>query len=615
MDLADRLKSFPVIAALALLVALLIGLLFGMGGPSPARVAELGLEDSCGEPDRDARRDRGSRGSDAYPDPGVGVNGRDLGPDPDPDPPDRNGGGSRGTTARPRVMQPRKLKPGRVDPISIYEGAVAAEGSISVTVKYGNGNVLRYPKLSLEVAAGSLGWQTVRVAAGRQPAGERVFTGLFPGEYRVTSLLLGYTRASETVMLSAGEPVRYVELLIQVMANTRVEFYLTREDGGYPDQVSIQRRTVHSDDYISKGRFGTHKGPRVVSSVAVSSVSSRRDLPAGMVEATVRVGEKTRFIFTEKTDDAFYRGEVTFVGEPGLNRYDVELVKTEHDPRATGRALRNAWLEVSLEMADGSKPEFSRVAVRPNLETLIGARGPTVTVGAVFTWKNLSVGTWFIVAESEKFHAAFVQEVEVEGPTKKSYSIAVGRLRVSSVLDPASPASEGELSYKVRLWPRAAGTIESTFMGRLKEKDHIDFIIPVGEYRVIVEPRAKEDAFSVTPSAQSLTVAAGEQEELTFKVAAAATLTFRCVDGAGAPIPNPEFLVTLHPAGSVPESEKANMVKGATDGTCRIDAAPHGAVYLMIWTDSSDWGNPDKVFQIELPAFGSKDLGSVVISP
>ena len=35
----------------------------------------------------------------------------------------------------------------------------------------------------------------------------------------------------------------------------------------------------------------------------------------------------------------------------------------------------------------------------------------------------------------------------------------------------------------------------------------------------------------------------------------------------------------------------------------------------VIWTTSTDWNNPDKVFQVDLPAYGTKDLGAVVVQP
>ncbi|MCG3182544.1 MAG: hypothetical protein ICCCNLDF_00607 [Planctomycetes bacterium] len=33
----------------------------------------------------------------------------------------------------------------------------------------------------------------------------------------------------------------------------------------------------------------------------------------------------------------------------------------------------------------------------------------------------------------------------------------------------------------------------------------------------------------------------------------------------------------------------------------------------MIWTTSTDWNNPDKVLQLDFPAYGTKDLGAIVV--
>ena len=75
-----------------------------------------------------------------------------------------------------------------------------------------------------------------------------------------------------------------------------------------------------------------------------------------------------------------------------------------------------------------------------------------------------------------------------------------------------------------------------------------------------------------------------------------------------------EFLLTTYPAGKVPESQRARVVRGGMDGNCSA-GGPAGPVYLMIWSRSSDWNNPDKVFRVDLPAAGVKDLGGVVVAP
>jgi hypothetical protein len=53
--------------------------------------------------------------------------------------------------------------------------------------------------------------------------------------------------------------------------------------------------------------------------------------------------------------------------------------------------------------------------------------------------------------------------------------------------------------------------------------------------------------------------------------------------------------------------------KGGYDGVCEVNDAPSGPVYVHIWTESTDWTNPDHVFQLDLPAYGTKDLGPVIV--
>jgi hypothetical protein len=148
-----------------------------------------------------------------------------------------------------------------------------------------------------------------------------------------------------------------------------------------------------------------------------------------------------------------------------------------------------------------------------------------------------------------------------------------------------------------------------------KQTDHIDFFVPAGTYDVRVESPEQFAKLAISPIEQSFTMTGGGEVSLAYTVAAASTLKFRAVNSVGAPIPNVEYLITFHAAGEVPISEQSKVKKGTYDGICETELAPAGPVYVMIWSTSDDWNNPDKVFQVDLPPYGVTDLGAVVVQP
>jgi hypothetical protein len=166
------------------------------------------------------------------------------------------------------------------------------------------------------------------------------------------------------------------------------------------------------------------------------------------------------------------------------------------------------------------------------------------------------------------------------------------------------------------LRPQGSGTIERAYNGSLtgKQTDHIDFIVPVGQYDVRVESPEDFAKLNSTPVEQSFDMTSDGEASLTYTLGAATHLKFQCVDESGAPIHNAEYLVTFKPAGQVPVAEKANVRKAGYNGFCDMDSAPAGPVYIMIWSTSEDWNKPDKVFQVNLPAYADKDLGAVVVT-
>jgi hypothetical protein len=135
----------------------------------------------------------------------------------------------------------------------------------------------------------------------------------------------------------------------------------------------------------------------------------------------------------------------------------------------------------------------------------------------------------------------------------------------------------------------------------------------VGTYEVRVQ--AGEGVKLVfDPGETQMAVAQGGTATTNFTGRTSATMSFQCVNSSGNPVPAAEFLLTTHAAGKVPQAERDLVQRAGMNGTCTA-VAPAGPVYLMIWVLSSDWNNPDKVFRIELPISGVKDLGAVVVTP
>lgn len=54
---------------------------------------------------------------------------------------------------------------------------------------------------------------------------------------------------------------------------------------------------------------------------------------------------------------------------------------------------------------------------------------------------------------------------------------------------------------------------------------------------------------------------------------------------------------------------EAKSREEAYDEKCATDLAYPGPVYVMIWSQSQDWNNPDRVFQLDLPPNGTQDSG------
>ena len=625
MTLVERLNTFPVIAAGALLLAALFGIVIGLAtadDPAPM-IQQTEMDESAGG--------NGDGGPLGYQ---PGSNSSSIDPLRDPgttrrtrDPvtnrttvPERANPGD-GGVAKPEPIKagdPRKLPEGRVDEVLGVAAPELAYGAIEVKVDDINNNPLPFALLALDISAGPLGWQPVPKQPIVVPETRGVFRfeALYAGEYRVRSLQANYRPAAAEVRLLRPDATENVALTLQPFEYSQVEFFVHYEDTTIPEEVDLRINKGGQDDNSTAGRFGTHEpvGSGAAGGVIAPTHYRQKTAAAGLVRMTLPVGEPTTVVFSAKRDGQPYKAEVTVVPTAGLTQQDVLLLPGDSESLLPTGTAQLGKLALTLTV-DGKAEEFTRVNLYQDINDF-KYRQANTTEGNKYVWQNIFTGRWFVVAESAKFHAPFVQETDVGTETVLDIDIKLGHLRVNATRVAGTPdPSGGEARYRVRLRPMGSGTIERAYNGNLtgKQTDFIDFFVPAGSYDVRMESPEQYPKLAVSPVEQSLTMPAGGDMSLTFNVTSASTLKFQTVTATGLPVANPEYLITFHAAGSVPESEKANVEKGGHDGRCETTLAPSGPVYVMIWTTSTDWNNPDKVFQVNLPAYETKDLGAVVV--
>jgi len=609
MDM-NRLKSYPVIAVTALLafalLAYLVGALTAPEGPRQVAALPEKFDSTPINP-----RPRGAAPEVDRPE-NIPERRDPIRRDPVKINPDR-----------PPVVAPqppRKLQPGRVDEMVVRERNLAAEGSIAVNIEDDQGNQLNFGSVSLSVNSPGLGWQILPTMPQNMGGGKLLFTKLFAGEYRVRNENPNYRPAQEVVTLNESAGERVVRLVLVPAERSRVEFFIRMENGDVPQFVTIQILHGAADEANTMGRFGKTHGSVLMAPGTVHSSTARYapDRASGMIPFTVAVGTETRFVFATSIEQRHYGAEAIARGEPGLQQTDVTLKESD-----IGRALftdgeprKLARIEVTLTL-DGGKPiTFTRVNLRQNIGD-VTYRDPSRTEGGLFVWENILSGRWWLAVEAKEFHAAFLKQIEVGDTEQIKLDVPTGRLRVNALMPGNSGQGGGTVKYNVRLRPQGAGNIERAFNGDLTNKtsDFIDFYVPAGAYTIRVGAAGDGLPIDVDPVEQEVNMGAGAEVSLDFNVRAAAKVDFQAVNSAGQPVPGVEFLFTTYAAGSVPETERSKLMRGGVDGKCSAAGAPSGPIYLMIWSVSKDWNNPDKVFQLDLPAYGAKDFGALVVGP
>jgi len=635
MRLQDRLNSFPVIVVAALLLAAVFGLAVGFvtapgSAPVMPRTADAGNMAEGGDgsgPLSAGKRTRTPRGEGHKEHSGSVRHTPPRSNESGPENGDPRVINPHGTDTEPLPhIQPgevRKLPEGRVDEIEQLADVEQPHCAIEVSVSDSRGVVLPFALLALDVKSGPLGWHFVpsQPQAIPEQRGRFRFSNLYPGEYRVRSLATNYKPIEETVRLQGETDVKSISLVLDTLEYAQVEFFIRFPDTTSPDEVELRIDRSGNEDTSTQGRFheyNTDNSTPIRNAGIVAPTRMRqRTAAGGMIKLTLPKGQSTTVVFAAKRDDVRYEGSSTVAPEGGISQEDVELQPADPDnesvlPRNPSK-LGN--LRVTLTLG-GKEAEFTSVTLRKSVLDF-QYRPPSTTEGNKFVWQNVFEGQWFLVAESAEFHAPYVAEISVSGDTIQDLDIHTGHLRVTANRASGTPdPSNGEARYRVRLRPRGSGTIERAYNGNLtgKQSDHIDFIVPEGQYDVRVESPENYVKLAVSPVEQNCEMTADGEVALAYTLSAATHLIFQCVDGNGAPIQNAEFLITFHPAGQVPESEKANVEKAGYNGMCDTDMAPSGPVYIMIWAEGSDWANPDKVFEVTLPAYQEKDLGAVVVT-
>ena len=209
MDMREKLRSYPVIAAGVILLALILGLLLGLAGPK-ARPLPVGghTEDSeqAGPSVKSGKSDPVKTGQ-VRPD-GAGSTGNTTSsrsePKPDRTPKDpRRTDTPSGTQAA--WSRPKELKAGRKDTVTARVDMPVPMSTLLVVVKTSADYSIAQAALYLDILSDGLGWQ--RVGGKAQPTGntgEWRYSGLYAGTYLVTAAVPGYNDASSRCKSAAA---------------------------------------------------------------------------------------------------------------------------------------------------------------------------------------------------------------------------------------------------------------------------------------------------------------------------------------------------------------------------------------------------------------------------
>jgi hypothetical protein len=589
--------NFILIVVGSLLAAALVGFLLGLmgGGVRVAPVVSGTADPAPRAPRTEPRPAPQPQVNHGIPDEPPVVT-----PPAEPEPP-------------PPVPQ-RQLADGRTDEIRRSSTEPPEPGRIIAEVRNHQGAAVGLGGVGLDVMAGPLGWQPTGAHAWMQ-RGERgvyAFQDLPPGEYRVRAESVHYAPAFEVVYLSPGAESR-VTLVLRPAETATVELRPRFPDGMAPESVEVAV-VIGTPGVGPRGRFAEHAENGEIDADGPRVGRYSGELENGVISNTYPVGVPLHFTLSATRDGAHYQGDVRLEARPPSTTHDIRLEPVE--PAHPGQPMGALRLEVNISIAGMEAPEFTRVNLRRNLRDTAW-RAPGDSSRSNFVWSNLGEGVWYLVAEARGLHAPHIERLEVRESATRTVVIQTGHVRLSVTREQGSPDPDGRpLRYGLHVLAQGHGALERVYRGQMqgKEHDYIDLILPVGDYKLRAENADDVAPVNLQPVAKDLSVQAGGSRQLEFTLRAGAGLRFRCVDARGYAIPFAEYLVSFHPAGSVPETERAAVGRASADGSVRADGVPYGEVYLHVWSRSRDWHAPDKVYRLTLPPYNSKDLGPIVIA-
>lgn len=623
MDWREKLRSFPVIAALVIAAAIVLGILLGLMGSKPRPVPVGGVEAEqhrpsgpavkTGTSDATTSTPRDNTASSASNNPRPGDAGRKPRETSPADKPRTGGQAPAGVWSRPK-----ELAPGKKDNLQARVDTPVAQSSLLVTVKTPGEYAASQAAIFLDIQADGIGWQRInaKAQATTNPAEWR-FANLHAGTYLVTVVIPGYNTATQTVLVPGGMQEIAVRFDIGQPQYGRVLFSFAFEDGGRPEQVFCNRVDKGGRDNVQVGRFGRRDNLPITQG-ALGGGLGNYAIPqdSQTLIFAMLVGHREEYVFSAVRDTRRYTAQITVTGRAEEQRHEMLLKLLDPaapDPTGGFFSKEPVKATFTFQRSDQGPVKLRRCNLRPTPEAATYTAASTLD-GAKATFLAVQPGSYYLVAEAEAFAAAYVTPVTVSAQTELTFTIELANLSITVLRDPAaSPPQNTRLSYRASLRPLSSGSLE-TFYNHEIPKDaashSASYFVPVGAYSVVMG--STDPLLACEPPLASITVTR-DGAALTFTLRTASTLEFVCVDVYMNPVPGVEFLVSYSPAGQIPDSDRPRVELGGPDGRCVLKGATYGRVYLHIWVASTDFQAPDRTFEIDLPAYGVLNLGSVTV--
>jgi len=623
MEWREKLRSFPVIAAGVILLALILGAILGVMGPSarPLPVTAPQGEPSEGSAPgvKTGKSDpvRAGSGTTATTD-STGTGGTRTGPTREKPRDPRETSRDSGNSTVGQWTRPKDLKPGRKDTMAARVDVPVAQSSLLVTVKMPGEYAAEQATLLLDIQAEGLGWQ--RVSAKAQPTGKQGewrYSGLYAGNYLVTAVVPGYNYAYQTVLVPGGMQEIAVNIDMPPAQFGRVALMFSFEDGGRPSMVYCLRAEKGGREGALAGRFGRQEAPTAQQSNSGGLGNYSIPSDTQTLLFAVLADRKEHFTFSAMRDTRRYSAQMTIAGKVNEEqRYDVNLKlldAAEPDPTGGHFAKEAVKAEFTFTRSDSAAVTLRRCNLRQSPDSATYTAASTLE-GNKATFLAVQPGNYFLVAEADGLSAAYVKSLTVTAGTEMPLLIELASLTLRVTRDQGVEPPPGvKWTYRAALRPLASGSIETFFSREIpagSNSDSTTYTVPIGSYTVVMGSSNELLACEAPSTPITLT---RDGANLSFTLRTASTLEFVCIDSYMNPVPGVEFLVSYSPAGQIPESEKLRVELGASDGRCLLKGATYGRVYLHVWVTSSDFQAPDRTYEITLPSYGVLNLGAVTV--